>query len=130
MPTELEQRVKKWIVESVGDEARVRWAHHMPAATSSRCRTTAPESWTGATTAEGVTATRTQSVPVVYQTPVVRITSIGCTPTPARAGKIMLGKAQVVVNPEVQIAACLRLRFVIDDLIRPHHRRHLYKGRA
>ena len=36
MPTELEQRVKKWIVESVGDEARVRWAHHMPAATSSR----------------------------------------------------------------------------------------------
>src|SRR5512138_1978409 len=36
MPTELEQRVKKWIVDSVGDEARLRWAHHMPAATSSR----------------------------------------------------------------------------------------------
>lgn len=36
MPTELDHRTKYWIEESVGGEARVRWAHHMPAATSSR----------------------------------------------------------------------------------------------
>src|SRR5256885_11627881 len=36
MPTELDQRVKKWILSSVPGEARVRWAHHMPAATSTR----------------------------------------------------------------------------------------------
>src|ERR671928_1814653 len=39
MPTELEQRIKDWIVASVGGEARVRWAHHIPAATSSRLDT-------------------------------------------------------------------------------------------
>src|SRR3954469_6388407 len=36
MPTELDQRVKNWIVASLRADARVRWAHHMPAATSSR----------------------------------------------------------------------------------------------
>lgn len=36
MPTELDQRVRKWILSSVPGEARVRWAHHMPAATSTR----------------------------------------------------------------------------------------------
>jgi hypothetical protein len=49
-------------------------------------------------TAEGVTATKMQTVPLVYQTPVVRISSISCTTTPARAGKTMLGKAQVLMT--------------------------------
>ena len=36
MPTTLDQRVKSWIESSLRGKARVRWAHHMPAATSSR----------------------------------------------------------------------------------------------
>ena len=36
MPTELDQRVKKWIVGSLPGEARLRWAHHIPAGTSAR----------------------------------------------------------------------------------------------
>ena len=36
MPTELDQRVKKWIVGALPGEARLRWAHHIPAGTSAR----------------------------------------------------------------------------------------------
>jgi aminoglycoside phosphotransferase (APT) family kinase protein len=36
MPTELDQRVKKWITGSLHGEARLRWAHHIPGGTSAR----------------------------------------------------------------------------------------------
>ncbi len=36
MPTDLDQRVKEWIVGALPGKARLRWAHHIPAGTSAR----------------------------------------------------------------------------------------------